>query len=34
VSTALPSSGPWSIGLDGGGTALEFANIYVRTGKR
>ncbi|HEV3298119.1 MAG TPA: DUF1080 domain-containing protein [Planctomycetaceae bacterium] len=32
-STTLPSSGPWSIGLDGGGAAIEFGNIYVRTGK-
>jgi Domain of Unknown Function (DUF1080) len=32
-SANLPSSGPWSIGLDGGGAAIEFANIYVRTGK-
>jgi hypothetical protein len=33
ANTTLPSSGPWSIGLDGGGAALEFGNIYVRTGK-
>jgi hypothetical protein len=32
-TAALPSSGPWSIGLDGGGAAIEFGNIYVRTGK-
>ena len=30
VNTALPTSGPWSIGLDGGGAAIEFGNIYVR----
>jgi hypothetical protein len=33
ASATLPSSGPWSIGLDGGGAALEFGNIYVRTAK-
>jgi Domain of Unknown Function (DUF1080) len=33
ASTTLPTSGPWSIGLDGGGVALEFGNIYVRPGK-
>jgi hypothetical protein len=30
ANAALPSSGPWSIGLDGGGAALEFGNIYLR----
>jgi hypothetical protein len=30
ANATLPSSGPWSIGLDGGGAALEFGNIYVR----
>jgi len=29
-NTTLPSSGPWSIGLDGGGASLEFGNIYLR----
>lgn len=29
-SATLPSSGPWSIGLDGGGAAIEFGNIYLR----
>jgi hypothetical protein len=27
---ALPTSGPWSIGLDGGGAAVQFGNLYVR----
>jgi hypothetical protein len=30
ANSTLPSSGPWSIGLDGGGAAVEFGNIYVR----
>jgi hypothetical protein len=30
ATAALPTSGPWSIGLDGGGAALEFGNIYLR----
>jgi Domain of Unknown Function (DUF1080) len=30
ANSALPTSGPWSIGLDGGGAAVEFGNIYVR----
>lgn len=30
ATSTLPSSGPWSIGLDGGGAAMEFGNIYVR----